>query len=171
MLTLQRQRRVWRARSLSPDNCLQEWSGPLWPRRSQGPLGRVGKRIAIGFGLIGDGIVMVDFVNGLLADLAGEGPHIGSAQGRLARRFEAGARAFSASLNRSLATFASLVLSEQATLRRLTTDRCPPIAGEPVRCPCRSGKGQCSLRMRKIKTRLGSDGPWHLKNHSTRPQD
>jgi hypothetical protein len=25
--------------------------------------------------------------------------------------------------------------------------------------------------MQKIKTRLGSDGPWHLKNHSTRPQD
>ncbi|MGW9329822.1 hypothetical protein [Bosea sp. NPDC055594] len=108
-----------------------------------------GKRIAIGFGLIGDGIVMVDFVNGLLADLAGEGPHIGSAQGRLAQRFEAGARTLSASLNRSLATFASLVLSEKTTLRRLTTDRCPSIAGEPARYPCCSGKGQCSLRMQK----------------------
>lgn len=58
---------------------------------------------------------MVDFVNGLLADLAGEGPHIGSAQGRLAQRFEAGARMLSASLNRFLANFASLVLSEKTT--------------------------------------------------------
>ena len=177
MLTLQRQRRVSRARSPSPDNCLQEWSGfvarkltnpanalpgpyprlescrgnpfpievgrqasenadselrrrgeqrsgsrnaptsavlvrivdrrllagalsrifrgqrraPLWPRRSQVPLGHLGKRIAIVLGLIGDGIVVVDFVNGLLADLAGEGPHISSAQGRLAQRFEEGA--------------------------------------------------------------------------------
>lgn len=54
--------------------------------------GRLSERVAIGLDLIGDGVIVTDVADGLLVDLAGEGSHIGSAQGLrwLPERFEEG---------------------------------------------------------------------------------